>query len=63
MQSLDEGGELDPRRKSTPKKINVHVSNSPAFRKANRDALAAIKKTVARLKSDMEIAEKNGPKR
>lgn len=63
MQNLDEDGELDPRGKSKPKKSKVHLSDSSAFRRANRNALAAIKKTVARLKSDVEAAGKHGLRR
>ena len=38
----------------TAGKNRIPIKDSPAFRKANRDAMAAVKKTVAKIKAERE---------
>ena len=54
MQNADQSTDLDRRRKVAARKSKLQLSDSPAFRMANRKALASIKKTVARLRADRE---------
>lgn len=54
MQDADQSTDLDRRRKVAARKSKLQLSDSPAYRMANREALASIKKTVARLRADRE---------
>jgi len=52
MQSADQSAAQDRRPKVAAVKSKLQLSDSAAFRKASREALASIKKTVSRLKAN-----------
>ena len=43
-------------------KNRIAISDSPAFRKANHDAMEAIKQTIGGMKADIAKDRRRGPK-